>query len=216
MKENIISIYLADDYPLFRTGLSLLLEQESGFKIAGEASNGKMLLDLMRQAPADVVITDIEMPEMNGIEATIALKAEFPNVPVIALTIFNEDHLIIDMLEAGASGYILKNVESAELASAIRTVVRGGNHYCSQTSIRQSKLIAHSSFYKKPSIPLSDKELEIIRLICQQYASKQIADKTNLSHRTVEKYRDRIMEKTGAENVVGIVIYAIRHGIYQV
>jgi DNA-binding NarL/FixJ family response regulator len=216
MKENIISIYLADDYPLFRTGLSLLLEQESGFKIAGEASNGKMLLELMRQAPADVVITDIEMPEMNGIEATIALKAEFPDVPVIALTIFNEDHLIIDMLEAGASGYILKNVESAELASAIRTVVRGGNHYCSQTSIRQSKLIAHSSFYKKPSIPLSDKELEIIRLICQQYASKQIADKTNLSHRTVEKYRDRIMEKTGAENVVGIVIYAIRHGIYQV
>jgi DNA-binding NarL/FixJ family response regulator len=216
MKENIISIYLADDYPLFRTGLSLLLEQESGFKIAGEASNGKMLLDLMRQAPADVVITDIEMPEMNGIEATIALKAEFSNVPVIALTIFNEDHLIIDMLEAGASGYILKNVESAELASAIRTVVRGGNHYCSQTSIRQSKLIAHSSFYKKPSIPLSDKELEIIQLICQQYASKQIADKTNLSHRTVEKYRDRIMEKTGAENVVGIVIYAIRHGIYQV
>jgi len=216
MKENIISIYLADDYPLFRTGLNLLLEQESGFKIAGEASNGKMLLDLMRQAPADVVITDIEMPEMNGIEATIALKAEFPDVPVIALTIFNEDHLIIDMLEAGASGYILKNVESAELAAAIRTVVRGGNHYCSQTSIRQSKLIAHSSFYKKPSIPLSDKELEIIRLICQQYASKQIADKTNLSHRTVEKYRDRIMEKTGAENVVGIVIYAIRHGIYQV
>jgi DNA-binding NarL/FixJ family response regulator len=216
MKENIISIYLADDYPLFRTGLSLLLEQESGFKIAGEASNGKMLLELMRQAPADVVITDIEMPEMNGIEATIALKAEFPDVPVIALTIFNEDHLIIDMLEAGASGYILKNVESAELATAIRTVVRGGNHYCSQTSIRQSKLIAHSCFYKKPSIPLSDKELEIIRLICQQYASKQIADKTNLSHRTVEKYRDRIMEKTGAENVVGIVIYAIRHGIYQV
>ena len=216
MKDNIISIYLADDYPLFRTGLSLLLEQEGGFKIVGEAPNGKILLNLMRKAPADVVITDIEMPEMNGIEATIALKSEFPHVPVIALTIFNEDHLIIDMLEAGASGYLLKNVGSAELAEAIRTVVRGGNHYYSKTSIGQSKLIAHSSSYKKKSVPLNDKEIEIIRLICQQYASKQIADKTQLSPRTVKKYRDRIMEKTGSENVVGIVIYAIRHGIFQV
>jgi DNA-binding NarL/FixJ family response regulator len=216
MKENEISIYLADDYPLFREGFSLLLQQESGFKIAGEASNGKALLELMRQSPADVVITDIEMPEMNGIEATLALKAEFPKVPVIALTIFWEDHLIVDMLEAGASGYLLKNVSSTELAEAIRTVVRGGNHYCSQTSVRLSKLIANSSFYKKSANPLSDKELEIIRLICQQYASKQIADKTQLSHRTIEKYRDRIMEKTGSENLVGIVIYAIRHGIYQI
>ena len=216
MKKTEISIYLADDYPMFREGISLLLQQQSEFKIAGEASNGKMLLNLMRQSPADVVITDIKMPEMNGIEATKALKAEFPKVPVIALTMFNEDHLILDMFEAGASGYLLKNVSSDEFAEAIRTVVRGGNHYCSQTSVRLSKLIAHSTFYNKSPNPLNHKELEIIRLICQQYASKQIADKTQLSHRTIEKYRDRIMEKTGAENVVGIVIYAIRHGIFQI
>ncbi|MCW3074281.1 MAG: two component transcriptional regulator, LuxR family [Flaviaesturariibacter sp.] len=213
-----LRLVIADDYPLFLEGLHLLLGQEEEVRIVGEAANGEQLLQRVAGCRPDVVITDIQMPQMDGITATKALRERAPDVKVIALTMFNEEQLIVDMLEAGASGYLLKSTSKTELLKAVRSVYDGYNYFCNQTSLRLSKLIAESrSPLLYPTVPLfSEKEIEIIRLICDQHASKQIADLTSLTHRTVEKYRDRIMDKTGSKNVAGIVIYAIKNGFYRI
>lgn len=214
MKQR-VKIVIADDYPLFREGIHLMLAREN-VEITGEAADGRELLSVVKNVQPDVVITDIEMPVMNGIEATREIKASHPQIRVIALTMFGEDHLIVDMLEAGAAGYLLKSSKKEELRDAIETVYEGGTYFCNSTTMRLSRMIAQRKISeKKEGIKFSEKEKEIIRLICEQYASKQIASVTQLTHRTVEKYRDHIMEKTGSKNVVGIVIYAIRHGIYN-
>jgi DNA-binding NarL/FixJ family response regulator len=201
---------------MFREGMHLLLDKQKELEITGEAGNGKELLDSVRQHRPDVVITDIEMPVMNGIEATKEIKKEFPETGVIALTMYGDDYLIEDMLEAGANGYLLKNTTSEELVTAVKTVHEGYPYFCNATSLRLSKLIAKNKILQdQKKADFSEKEIEIIQLICEQYASKEIADKTSLAHRTVEKYRDHIMQKTGSRNVVGIVIYAIKHGIYK-
>lgn len=214
--KQAIKIVIADDYPMFLEGIQLLLEKQDNIEIVGEAGNGKELLEVVKQAQPDVVITDIEMPVMNGIEATAELKKNFPGTGVIALTMYGDEHLIVDMLEAGANGYLLKKTTKQELKEAIKAVHEGANYFCNSTTMRLSKMVAQSKAQQGiPKIEFPEKELEIIKLICEQYASKEIADKTSLTQRTVEKYRDNIMEKTGAKNMVGIVIYAIRNGIYK-
>ncbi|SRR5260221_1834838 len=215
MKE-VIKIVIADDYPMFLEGLQLLLEKQEGIKIVGQASNGKELLDVVKKTVPDVVITDIEMPVMNGIEATSVLKKNLPNTAVIALTMYCDEDLLADMLEAGANGYLLKKTTKQELKEAVKTVYEGSNYFCNSTTMSLSKMIAQRKAQQNiPKIVFSEKELEIIKLICEQYASKQIANITHLTHRTVEKYRDNIIKKTGAKNMVGIAIYAIKNGIYK-
>jgi DNA-binding NarL/FixJ family response regulator len=214
MKQR-LKIVIADDHELFREGIRLLLAQEN-IDIIGEAENGKELTRLVDELQPDLIVTDIEMPVMSGIEATRQIKAHHPATGIIALTMFGEEHLIVDMLEAGADGYLLKSIKKEEMKEAIEKVYKGGRYYCNSTSLRLSKMIAKSKTAgKNDGIKFSEKELEIIKLICDQNSSKLIAEATDLTRRTVEKYRDHIMEKTGSSNVVGIVVYAIRNGIYK-
>jgi DNA-binding NarL/FixJ family response regulator len=214
--KNPIRIVIADDYSMFREGMQLMLEEQQEFTIAGEAKDGENLLQVTRSLIPDIVITDIEMPNMNGIEATKKIKTEFPGIGIIALTMYTDEHLVVDMLEAGATGYLLKSTTKKDLIEAIKTVNAGQTYYCNSTSMRLTKMIAKSKTLRDgPKKEFSEKELEIIKLICEQFASKEIADATHLTHRTVEKYRDNIMEKIGAKNMVGIVIYAIRNGLYK-
>jgi DNA-binding NarL/FixJ family response regulator len=211
-----LPLIIADDYPLFREGIRLLLDQNK-FVIAGEASNGEELLQLAATTAPAIVITDIQMPGMDGVTATRLLKERYPGIGVIALTMFGDDNLIIDMLDAGADGYLLKSTSKEELLAAIETVHAGGHYFCNATSKRLTLLIARRGAANREEYPvaaLTEKEKEIIQLICEQMPSKQIADKTNLSIRTVEMYRSQIIRKTGSNNVVGIVIYAIRNGLY--
>ncbi len=211
-----IRIVIADDYSMFREGVHLMLEKQDELIITGEAGDGSELLKVVHETKPDLVIIDIEMPVMNGIEATQAIKKEFPQTGVIALTMFSDDHLIADMVEAGASGYLLKSTTKEELIEAVKAVHEGHLYFCNKTSLRLSKMIAKSkTLHTAPKAEFNEKEIQIIKLICEQYASKEIAEKTSLTHRTVEKYRDHIMEKTGARNMAGIVIYAIREGIYK-
>lgn len=211
-----IRIVIADDHPMFREGIYLLLEKQDELEIIGEANDGEQLIRVTKNLLPDIVITDIDMPHVNGIEATKAIKTEHPGTGVIALTMFGEDHLIVDMLEAGATGYLLKNARKDDLTEAVNTVYSGQSYYCGSTSMRLTKMIAQSKgFRDMPKKDFSEKELDIMKLICEQYASKEIADATQLTQRTVEKYRGDIMEKIGARNLAGIVIYAIRNGIYK-
>lgn len=215
--DKTISLIIADDYPLFREGLYLLLGQFKQFSIIGEAADGEELLQLIEEKQPDVVITDIQMPVKDGIAVTTIVKERFPGIKIIALTMFGDEHLIVDMMNAGANGYVLKNTPKEELAEAIQAVYNGGTYFCNSSTMKLNKMLAASKgqFFNNKEISFSDKEKEIITLICEQHASKQIASMTQLTHRTVEKYRDYIMEKTGARNVAGIVVYAIRKGMYK-
>jgi len=216
--NNIIKLLIADDLVLFREGLSLLLENEESIRIVGEADNGFEALHKAADLQPDVLITDIQMPEMDGIELTKELKLSYPNIPVIALTMFKEEHLIIDMLKAGAKGYLQKSANKRQVLEAIRSVHAGGWYYCESTSIKLSKLIArNTSEGFEPPAPgfFTETELQIIQLICAQYSSKEIAAELFKGERTIESYRHKIFEKMGVKNMAGLVIYAIRAGMYK-
>jgi DNA-binding NarL/FixJ family response regulator len=212
-----IRIVIADDSPIFLGGIHLMIAKQKELRLAAEACDGKELLQLVKQEKPDIVITDIEMPVMNGIEATKILKAEFPAIGILALTMYGEDHFIKDMLEAGADGYLLKNASKEEVLTAVKAVYEGHNYFCNATTPRMAKMISHANMLsKQPKVEFTEKETDIIRLICEQYGSKEIADKTSLTYRTVEKYRAIILEKTQSKNMAGVVVYAIRHGLFVV
>jgi DNA-binding NarL/FixJ family response regulator len=212
-----IRLILADDHEIFRDGFKVMIRKQPAFELIGEAANGEELIQQVKQLRPDVVITDIKMPKLDGIEATRQLTKEFPAIGIIALSMFDEENLIVDMLEAGAKGYLLKNAHKDEIIDAIRTVAADQTYYCGSTSVKLAQLIAKSNFnpHRKTLRPeLSDKEIEVIRCICQQMSNKEIANKLNLSVRTIEGYRDKIQEKIKVKNMAGIVVYAIKNNIY--
>lgn len=214
-----IRILIADDHEIFRDGFKLMMKKQTEIEIIGEAENGRELLELTAATLPDVVVTDIKMPLMDGIESTKQIKAAHPFIEVVALSMFDEENLVIDMLEAGAKGYLLKNTHKQEVVQAVTAVYKKETYFCKQTSTKLAQMIAKSKFtpfkpVKKPGF--NERELEIIRLICQEFSNKEIAHKLNMSIRTVEGYREKILEKIEAKNVAGLVVYAIRNHIYTV
>lgn len=213
-----IRVLIADDHDIFRDGLSLLLLKEPTIELVGDAANGKRLIQMAKELQPDIVLTDLKMPEMDGIEAIKRLKELYPVIKSIALSSFDNDAMVIDALEVGAMGYIIKNADRGEIVDAIRMVYTGSPYYCKTTSGRLVKLIARSEFnpYKADASKLfSDKEKEIIRLICEEKTSKEIGELLFMSSRTVEGHRVKILEKMNVKTTAGVAIYAIKNGIYN-
>jgi DNA-binding NarL/FixJ family response regulator len=213
-----ITLVIADDHEIFRDGLSMMLAKQEGLLLVGQAGNGRELLNLVCEKNPDIVITDIKMPVMSGIEATRLLLQKFPRLKIIALSMFDEENLIVDMLDAGAKGYLLKNADKREILEAIDTVYGDNNFYCRHTSARLASMIMKSRFdpvKKKKELFFSNREKEIISLICKQMTAQQIGDHLFLSKRTVEGYRTRIMEKMDVRNTVGVVIFALRNSLIR-
>ena len=214
-----INIVIADDHEIFRDGFRAMTKKFPEVNLIGEAENGRDLIELIEKTKPDVVLTDIKMPKMDGIEATRQLIKSKANVNIIALSMFDEDNLIVDMLEAGAKGYLIKNANKEEIIEAIKTVNRGKTYYCKDTSAKLLHMISNSKFnpYKKtPKPQFTERELEVIKLICDQLSNKEIAERLNLSIRTIEGYREKILEKMDVHNTAGIVVYAIKTSIYQI
>lgn len=212
-----INIIIADDHELFRDGLKLMLSKYPEIRIIAEAENGRELVEFTFAHKPDVVLTDIKMPIMDGIEAAKKITAQQPQTGIIGLSMFDEDDLIIDMLEAGAKGYLLKNSDKSEIVDAIVTVYNQDPYYCRNTSRKLTQMIARSKFNpysKKDRIEFSEREKEIITLICQEFTNKEIGEKLFISSRTVEGHRVKILEKMDVKNTVGLVVYAIRHNLY--
>ena len=207
-----IRLVIADDHEIFRDGLALMLSRQKNMTLAGQASDGAQLLTLARETQPDVVLADIKMPHMDGIEATKALLKEFPDLKIIALSMFSEENLIVEMLEAGAKGYLLKNADKQEILDAIASVMQNQEYYCRDTSVTLASMIVKSSFSrKKEVVEFSDRELEIIKLICKQFTAQEMGESLFLSRRTVEGYRTRILEKMNVKNTAGVVIYALKN-----
>ncbi|HOA38448.1 MAG TPA: response regulator transcription factor [Flavihumibacter sp.] len=214
-----IKLLLADDHELLRLGFQTMLRKMPEIEVVGEAEDGKELLEKTLQLQPDVIITDINMPRMDGIAATRQILTIFPELPIIALTMFDEDSLLIDMLEAGALGYIIKKTGKEEILNAINTVMDGRPYYCHKTSSRLATLIASSMFnpyLKKEKPDFTEREVEIIALLCREFSNKDIGEKLHLSQRTIESHRERILEKMKVRNLAGLVVYAIKNGIYKI
>jgi DNA-binding NarL/FixJ family response regulator len=214
-----INLAIADDHKIFRNGLKATLEDYPDFNLLIEASNGKELIGLLADHEPDVILMDIKMPEMDGMQTTAYINQHFKNVKVLALSMHNEDKYIVDMMKSGASGYLLKNAEPEEIIEAIQTVYNKGfyfNEHLSVTLIKQLVGPGHADNAGQQSVELNDREIEVLKLVCQECSNQEIADKIFLSVRTVEGYRARLFEKTGSKNLVGLVIFAIKRGIISV
>lgn len=217
MKQD-ITLVIADDHEIFRDGLALMLSRQKHIFLKGEAEDGKELIELVKIYHPDIVLADIKMPRMDGIEATKVLTATYPDVRIIALSMYDEENLIIEMLEAGAKGYLLKNADKQEILDAIEQVNDGHVFYCRHTSAKLAALIVNSKFNpyrKKDPIVFTEREKEITRLICLQFTAQEIGDKLFISKRTVEGYRTKILEKMGVKNTAGVVVYALKHDMIR-
>jgi two-component system response regulator NreC len=217
MKYN-INIVIADDHEIFRDGLSLMLSKQQNLSLTGQAEDGQELIEVVARVKPDIVLTDIKMPRMDGIEATKYISSHFPEIRIIAFSMFNEDNLVVDMLEAGAKGYLLKNADKQEILEAIESVYDGHVFYCRQTTARLASMIVKSQFNpyrKKEQVVFTEREKEIIRLICFQCTAQQIGEKLFISKRTVEGYRTKILEKMNVKNTAGVVVYALKHEIIR-
>jgi DNA-binding NarL/FixJ family response regulator len=213
-----IRLVIADDHEIFRDGLALMLSKQDNLSLVGQAGDGIELIALVEELHPDLVITDIKMPRLDGIETTRLLLQKNPQLKIIALSMFDEDNLIVEMLEAGAKGYLLKNADKKEILEAISTVFEDNIFYCKHTSAKLASMIVKSRFdphKKNRDIVFSNREKEIIGLICRQFTAQQMGDHLYLSKRTVEGYRTKIMEKMEAKNTAGVVIFALKNNLIK-
>ncbi len=207
-----IRIIFADDHEVMRDGFQFMMSKQTDVVLVGEARHGEQLLLLAGQLKPDIVITDIQMPVMNGIEATAEIVKQFPAIGVIAFSMHNEESLIVDMLKAGAKGYILKSAGKEEVIAAVIAVYKGESYYCRETDRIISGMRAGNNLKKTK---FTETETTVIKLICQELSSLEIAHILNLSRRTIDGYREKILEKMRAKNTAGIVLYAIKNKIFE-
>ncbi|HQK69895.1 MAG TPA: response regulator transcription factor [Bacteroidales bacterium] len=210
-----IKIIIVDDHHLFRNGLRLLLEGIPEFEITGEASNGAELLDIIDRTRADIVLMDINMPVMDGVEATIKVLERKPEIKVIALSMYGEEDYYYRMTEAGARGFILKDSDISEVREAINTVKRGGTFFSQQLLQNVIQKIKHREAETKVAV-LSKREKEILEKICEGLSNQEIANALFISKRTVDKHRANLLEKTNSKNTASLILYAIRNKLIKI
>lgn len=212
----IITYLIADDHKIFRQGLRIALADDHQLKCAGEAGNGRELLETLESRQADVILLDLKMPEMDGIEALKLLRERHPALKVIVLTMFEEEHFILHTMEAGANGYLLKDAEPQEIKLAIHSVYDNEyyfNDLVNTTLLRKVVQQKKDPPRFKAKITLNERETEVLQLICQELTATEIGKKVFLSPRTIEGIRATLLEKIGVRNTAGLVMYAVKNGI---
>lgn len=216
--DKVISIFIADDHPLVIDGLMGYLEDKSKYLIKGTANNGRVAFEMLKEMDVDLLLTDIQMPQMDGAELSKQLLSIKPYQKIITLTMFDEVQYIRKMLQVGVMGYVLKNSSKSEIERAIQIVVAGGQFYSQEvTQVIMNKLrggIQKGNGMNDPS-ELTDREREILYLILKQFSNQDIANQLFISTRTVEAHKRNLLEKTGSKNVAGLVLYAIEHRIFE-
>jgi len=213
---HVIKYVVADDHVLFRQGLTIALESDTNLKCVGQAVNGLELIELVKKSKPDIAIVDLKMPEMDGVEAVKILKADYPSVRIVILSMFEDEHYIMHLIEAGVSSYLLKNVEPDEIINAMYSIMETG-YYFNQLV---SNVMLHSIVKKNTIAPrfnrgveLNGREKEILQMICSEKTNQEISKEIFLSQRTVEGIRTKLLEKIGVRNTAGLVLYAVKTGL---
>jgi DNA-binding NarL/FixJ family response regulator len=212
-----INIAVVDDHAMFREGIVGLLKEFPEIRITFQASSGKDLLDQLKKHEPEIILLDIEMPEMDGIDATIEVRKKYPHIKIIILTMHTEEELIYDLLKKGANGFLPKDKSVENLVDAIYNVLEK-NYYFNEQITKAMALGINGENNKQLAMQkaaLSDREIEIIRLLCREYSNKEIAKAVFLSERTVEKHKENIYIKTQSKSAYGIILFALKHGLIQ-
>lgn len=211
------TIAITDDHYLFRKGLISVLKPYKDLDVLFEAENGKDLLEKLKSQQPQIIFLDIEMPVMNGIDTTMAIRKLYPDIKIIILTAYYEKELAFKLIEKGVNSFMSKNSTTEELITAIDKVISNNYHFDTSITNTMAKGISWvQKKYIEGNLPkLSSRELEVVRLICKEYTNKEIASILCLSPRTVDTYRESIFTKTGAKNIAGIALYAIQNKIVE-
>lgn len=218
MRENskITQVAVVDDHTLFRNALARLINTFNGFSVFFEAENGEELKNKLRKnLIPDIILLDINMPGMNGFETSEWLYKNYPQIKVLALSMFNDDSTIIRMLKAGAKGYIMKTAEPNELYLALRSVVQKNFYLSEHISGKIVGGLNKNIEIRENAVSLTDKEIEFLKLSCSELSYKEIGEKMFVGTRRVEDHRNSLFEKLKMRSRVGLVIYAIKNGIFK-
>ncbi|MDZ7899679.1 MAG: response regulator transcription factor [Arcicella sp.] len=214
-----ITIAIADDQVLFRRGMAAIINSFESMMVVCQADNGRELLTFLTtttQRP-DVVLMDLSMPELNGIDTMKILHEKYPDQKVIILSIHNEEKFVIHLIELGANAYLFKNAEPQDVENAIRGVAEKGFYFSESLMMTFQKRLnnkkTHVSVHDNIPITLTIREIEVLNLICQELTAQEIAEKLFISVRTVDGHRNNLLEKTGARNTAGLVIFAIKNNL---
>lgn len=215
--DSVIKVAIADDHALFRTGVKTSLSTKKDIQMVAEAENGMQLLNLLKHIKPDVILLDIQMPIMDGYATLPEIKKIYPDMKVIMLSMINDPSMITRMMEIGANSYLTKESDSEMIYQAIRTCYESEFYFNDLTN----KALLSGLRMKKPAeaaipdVQLSDKEVTILKLMCEEKSTKEIADLVDLSPRTVEAIRDKLKTKTGVKSMAGLVMYAVKAGIVE-
>ncbi len=216
--EASLKVIIADDHALFRAGVKTALSLKKDIRIIGEADNGQQLLHLLKHLEPDVILLDIQMPVMDGITALPEIKKLYPHIRIIMLTMHNDHSMISRLMELGANAYLTKNSDSEVIYEAIRTCYTNEYYFNELTNkalLDGLRTKRNADAFAPAEVKLSDKEKHILKLMCDEKSTKEIADLVELSPRTVEAIRDKLKSKTGVKSMAGLVIYAIKSGIIE-
>jgi DNA-binding NarL/FixJ family response regulator len=215
--NNSIKIILVDDEVLFRKGISFLLEREKNIDVIFEASNGNELISFLKESRnhPDIIMIDLKMPLLNGVEATKIIHKDFPNIKIIALTSYDSESFVLNMIDVGVVSYLIKNATPQELLTTIREVATKGFYYSDYVMqvIHESALTTRKTKSRFDNNFLTTRELEVLQHICSQKNTTEIGELLFISPRTVEGHRNNLLLKTECKNIAGLVVYAIQNKI---
>jgi DNA-binding NarL/FixJ family response regulator len=217
MKKH--TIFIVDDHEIFRDGMKSLINNEELGTVIGEASNGKQFLELLEKNTPDIVLMDIDMPVMNGIEATKIALEKIPDLKILALTMFGDESYYFRIVDAGARGFLLKTSGINELEQAINTVAAGDSFFSNEILLKIISIFSQkeaNTENKNDVNHLTPRELEVLRFICKGKTNEKIAEELNISPQTVKGHRSKLLEKTQSNNTASMVIYAIKNKIIEI
>lgn len=214
-ENKAVSILIADDHQMFIDGLKALLRREKNIVIAGEVSNGLDALEFIKKQQPDLLITDISMPGMSGVELTRQVKLHYPEIKVLVLSMYNDREIVSEILMSEAEGYILKNTGRQELMNAIHRIADNSTYYSNEVLNIMMTRLKKQKIIEKNTAQLTAREIEIVKLIMEEFSSEEIADKLFISKRTVDTHRKNIIQKTNARTLVGLIKFAIENNLVE-
>ncbi len=213
---DFVKVAIADDHKIFRKGVILSLRQYTNIKFVQEADNGQDLIDGLAESNPEVILMDLKMPVKDGIETTKYINKHFPSIRIIILTMYEDERFVGHLMDSGANGYLLKSTDPGEIKKAISDVMRTGfylNNFVNKILIKKNYAKQKFNPNLSSEIVISEREKEVLTLVCMEYTAQEIAQKMEISARTVEAIKDRLMERFGVKNSVGLVFYSMKNSL---